>query len=189
MRLELTGRHVVITPALRATVERRLRRLARKLNDSVLSVQIVLTKESTRYRTEATLHVKGDHFLHGEGADHQARASLDAALARLEHQADTLKGKWVSRQRKPAVTGAVDGRAGSAVSRRGRGAREHDTDRVVRIVRARRYEVKPMTVDDAAIQIGPTESAFVVFRNSSTDSINVLFRRADGHLGLIEPED
>jgi putative sigma-54 modulation protein len=58
----------------------------------------------------------------------------------------------------------------------------------LRIIRARRYEVKPMSVDEAAIEVADGRDAFLVFRNSSTEEINVLFRRADGNLGLIEPE-
>jgi putative sigma-54 modulation protein len=58
----------------------------------------------------------------------------------------------------------------------------------VRIIRARRYAVKPMSVDEAALEVGVGHGAFLVFRNAVTDSVNVLFRRPDGHLGLIEPE-
>ena len=58
----------------------------------------------------------------------------------------------------------------------------------LRIIRARRYAVKPMSVDEAALEVGPSDEAFLVFRNASTDTINVLYRRPDGNLGLIEPE-
>ena len=58
----------------------------------------------------------------------------------------------------------------------------------MRIIRARRYAVKPMSVDEAAMEVADGRDAFLVFRNSSTEEINVLFRRADGNLGLIEPE-
>ena len=58
----------------------------------------------------------------------------------------------------------------------------------MRIVRARRYAVKPMSVDEAALEVADGRDAFLVFRNATTDTINVLFRRPDGNLGLIEPE-
>ncbi|MNC95164.1 putative sigma-54 modulation protein [compost metagenome] len=58
----------------------------------------------------------------------------------------------------------------------------------MRIIRARRYEVKPMSVDEAAMEVADGSDAFLVFRNAATDTINVLFRRPDGNLGLIEPE-
>jgi len=58
MRLELTGRHVTITPAVRRAVERSLARIARMLNDSVISVQVVITREKARHYVEMTLHAR-----------------------------------------------------------------------------------------------------------------------------------
>ena len=57
-----------------------------------------------------------------------------------------------------------------------------------RIIRARQYAVKPMSVEDAAVEIDDATDGFIVFRNSATDAVMVLFRRPDGNLGLIEPE-
>ena len=184
MRLEITGRHLVISPDLRASAERRLARLGRKLHDGLVSAQIVLTREQGRCHAEATVHVRRDRYLHGEGIHRGAAGALAVALERIEHQADTLKGKWSRRQRQ-------DARVAEAPPTRRRLRAEPridgDAERV-RIVRVRRHVLKPMSVEDAAIEVGTTESAFVVFRNAGTDAINVLFRRADGHLGLIEPD-
>jgi len=55
-------------------------------------------------------------------------------------------------------------------------------------VRATRYAVKPLSLEDAALRIDGGPETFVVFRNAETDAISVLYRRKDGHLGLIEPE-
>ena len=48
--------------------------------------------------------------------------------------------------------------------------------------------MKPMSIDEAALEVGDGDDAFLVFRNAATDAVNVLFRRPDGNLGLIEPE-
>jgi len=184
MRLEITGRHIVISPDLRVSAERRLARLGRKLHDGLVSAQIVLTREHGRCRAEATVHVRRDRYLRGEGLHRSAAGALAAALERIEHQADTLKGKWSQRQR-------PDTRSPEAPRKTRRVTSEPPVDGDpgrVRIVRVRRRALKPMSVEDAALEVGPAESAFVVFRNAGTDVINVLFRRADGHLGLIEPE-
>jgi putative sigma-54 modulation protein len=192
MRLELTGRHVTITPTLRRAVERRLARVARMLNDSIVSVQVVITREKTRHHVETTLHARGERFLHGAATGRDLSTALGAAAEKLEHQAQKLKSRWTERKRQ----GISVAKAGSAAPRpeRARGlfasavvaSRETEP---VRIIRARRYEVKPMAVDEAALEVGAAAAAFVVFRNAATDSINVLFRRPDGNLGLIEPED
>ena len=55
-------------------------------------------------------------------------------------------------------------------------------------MRASRYAVKPMTVEDAALEVTTGSDTFLVFRNAGTDSINIVYRRKDGRLGLIEPK-
>lgn len=179
MRLELTGRHVTITPTVRKAVERSLARMARMLNDSLVSVQVVITREKTRHHVEMTLHARGDHFMHAAATGRDLTAALGAAAEKLEHQAQKLKSRWTEGKR---------ARRGFVAATAAPEAEVADTDGSVRIIRARRYAVKPMSVDEAALEVGGGRGAFIVFRNSVTDSVNVLFRRPDGHLGLIEPE-
>lgn len=190
MRLELTGRHVTITPAGRKAVERRLARLARLLNDSIVSMQVVVTREKSRTHVDITLHARGDHFFHAAATGRDLPAALGAATEKIEHQAQKLKSKWTEGKRQ----GVSAAKAGSAAPRPERARRDFGPapapagDDGIRIVRARRYAVKPMSVDEAALEVAEGRDAFLVFRNATTDTINVLFRRADGHLGLIEPE-
>jgi putative sigma-54 modulation protein len=193
MRLELTGRHVAITPAIRKAVERSLARMTRMLNDSIVSVQVVITREKSRHHVEITLHARGEHFMHGAATGRDLTAALAAAAEKLEHQAQKLKSRWTEGKRQ----GVSAAKAGSATPRPERARRvfatglavsEADGDAAIRIIRARRYAVKPMSVDEAALEVGGAQGAFLVFRNAVTDTVNVLFRRPDGHLGLIEPE-
>ena len=130
-------------------------------------------------RAEVTLHARGEHFMHGEGDGRDASTALSAAFDKVDSQALKLKNKW-TRGKRRSVSGAKVAAAAMP--------RERVTEPQVRIVRARRYEVKPMSVDEAALEVGADQSAFVVFRNATTDTINVLFRRPDGNLGLIEPD-
>jgi putative sigma-54 modulation protein len=190
MRLELTGRHVTITPAVRKAVERRLARLARLLNDHIVSMQVVVTREKSRTHVDITLHARGEHFFHAAATGRDLPAALGAATEKIEHQAQKLKSKWTEGKRQ----GISAAKAGSAAPRPERARRAFGPapapagDDAIRIVRARRYAVKPMSVDEAALEVAEGRDAFLVFRNATTDTINVLFRRADGHLGLIEPE-
>ena len=189
MRLELTGRHVTITPVMRKSVERRLARLGRLLNDNLVSMQVVVTREKSRTHVDITLHARGDHFLHGEAIGRDLPAALGAATERIEHQAQKLKSKWTERKRQ----GVSTSKSASAAPRSERARRDvapiaGEDGNAIRIVRARRYAVKPMSVEEAALEVAEGRDAFLVFRNATTDTINVLFRRPDGHLGLIEPE-
>jgi putative sigma-54 modulation protein len=176
MRLELTARQIEITPALRKLVEKQLAPTLRVLNDNAVSAQVVLSREKSRHRAEVTLHARGDNFLHGNGLGPDAAAALGVALDKVGRQAQRVKGKWEARKRRGVSKQTVAAPP------------PHDEGQVVRIIRARRYAVKPLTIDEAAMEVGDTPDAFIVFRNTLTDAVTVLFRRPDGHLGLIEPE-
>jgi putative sigma-54 modulation protein len=187
MRLELTGRHLRITPSLRELVEGGLETLHRVLNDSALSLQAVLSKQKHRHQVEMTLHARGEHFFHGAGSGKDWESAINQAAGKVEQQARRLKGKWTERKRR-GVSAARAASAAPPPGRGGRGFGEDGQERAVRIIRARRTAPKPMTIDEAALDVGTNPGEFVVFRNASTDVVNVLFRRPDGNLGLIEPE-
>src|SRR5881397_1315358 len=103
MRLELTGRHVDITPTLRRLVDTKLAKLERLLNDSAVSAQAVLTREKHRHRADITLHARGEKFLHGVGDATSWEASLTQAFGKIAQQAQRVKGKWQQRKRRGAV--------------------------------------------------------------------------------------
>ena len=192
MRLELTGRHVTITPVVRKAVDERLTHTLRLLNDSAVSAQVVLTKEKSRLHADVTVHARGEKFLRGEATGRDMTLALGGACDKIDQQARKLKSKWRERKR----SGVSAGKAASATPLPGRAARAfaggsddtREPSRPGRIVRMRRYAVKPMTIEDAAAEIGDGQDAVIVFRNSSSDMVTVLFRRPDGNLGLIEPE-
>lgn len=74
MDLDITGRHVEITPALRQLIERRLTKIERLLNDSVVSVKAILTLEKYRHRAEIIVHARGDNTLRGLGEGTRGRS-------------------------------------------------------------------------------------------------------------------
>ena len=187
MRLELTGRHIRITPGLRQLVEEALGKLDRVLHDRAVSLQAVVSQEKHRHRVEMTLHARGEHFFHGAGNGKDWEAALNQAVDKVEQQARRLKGKWTEGRRRRGAA-AARAAAGPGAERGARVFGDDGQDRAVRIIRARRTAPKPMSVDEAALEVGDTAGAFIVFRNAATDTVNVLFRRPDGNLGLIEPE-
>ncbi len=175
MRLDITGRHVEITTPVRHLITKRVSRLERLLNDAAVSAMITLSKEKYRLRTEIAVHTKGDHVLRGNGEGNAWAISIRQATAKIEQQAQTLKGKWDGRKRTGGAPRVVRQTAGEGPP-------------VPRIVRARRYVVKPMSLEDAALRVDGEGESFIVFRNAETDAISILYRRKDGNLGLIEPE-
>jgi putative sigma-54 modulation protein len=165
---------VEITPELRKLVERKLARLERVLNDKGVSGQVELRLEKFRRVTELHVHVRGGHLLQATASATAWDLSLAEAAGKILQQVQKLKGKWQERKRDAQpVRRAIDTTMPAA--------------QVRRIVRARRYAVRAITIEEAAREVGPSADAFVVFRNLGTDAISVLYRRKDGDLGLIEP--
>ncbi|HTM02567.1 MAG TPA: ribosome-associated translation inhibitor RaiA [Vicinamibacterales bacterium] len=197
MRLELTGRHVRITPTLTRLVDERLDKLDRLFHDRAVSMQIVLGLEKFRHRAEITLHARGEHFFHGTGSGSTWELAINQALAKINQQVRKLKGKWDGRKRRgmaadtestapaPETSTAATGRTGG---RRADAARRLSGNGQPRVIRVRSRAAKPMTIEDAAAELGDGDASVFVFRNSSNDAVTVLFRRPDGNIGLIEPE-
>ena len=187
MRLELTGRHVEITPALRKLVEGKLAKLERMLNDSAVSAQAVLTREKHRHRAEITLHARGEKFLHGVGSTGSWAGSLADAIGKLGHQAQKVKGKWQERKRRGArgaeIAAAAEAEVDTAAARPAR-----ERVRMPRILRASRQTIKAMSVSDAAREVDADGESVVVFRDMETASISVLYRRRNGELTLVQTE-
>src|SRR5512138_2082246 len=139
MRLELTGRHVEITPDLRKQVEKKLAKLDRLLKGGIVSVQAVLTLEKYRRKSEITVHTRGDRFLHGLGDTNSWDTSINDAIEKITQQLQKVKGKWQERKRRATPARVL------AVAEPVAPAREPRPRRVRRVPR---YPVKPMTVEE-----------------------------------------
>jgi len=177
MRVDITGRHVEITPQIRQLIEKSLGKVERLLNDRMVSAAVILTKEKYRHKTELVVHARGDHMLSAMGEANGWPLSLRKAAAGVEHQAQKLKSTWTEgryRDRRPAV-----GRRAAAGS--------SEAAQSPRVVRGR-YPVKPMSIEDAALRLEGGRETFVVFRNADNDTVGILYRRKDGNLALIEPD-
>lgn len=183
MRLELTGRHVDITPAVRRLVDTRLAKLERLLNDSALSAQAVLTREKNRNRTDITLHARGEKFLHGRGVSITWDASIGQAIDKIAQQAQRITGKWQERKRRGLKVAPREVRPEPAPPGRVAGTRART--RMPKIIRAEGRELVVMSTADAVREIDANRADVVVFRDAETAAISVLYSR-NGELMLIE---
>jgi putative sigma-54 modulation protein len=194
MRVELTGRHVEISPGLRRLVDRKLQKVQRKVNDAAVSATVVVTKEAINNVAELTLHARGEQFLHAVAKATSWETAMNDVVAKVLHQVERMKGKWHERKRRgpaarsvktPRPARRAQARAARPVTGPPLPAAERPKKRVLR---AMKYSVKPMTVDEAAMELEDQEMPFLVFRDARTDAVNVLYRRDDGQIALIEPE-
>ena len=177
MQISFTGRQMEIPPSLRQYTEKRLRKLSRLLRDGS-DVHVILTAEKHRRTAEITLKIR-DATLVGVEETADARRSINGALGQLRRQAVRFfKRRW-TRKRRPRPISAVT----LNVLRAGR------ADRAERLVLdAEKIPLRFLTVEEAVDDLELRRRGIVVFRNSETDRVNVLYHREDGSLTLIEPE-
>jgi putative sigma-54 modulation protein len=183
MTLSVTGRHIELSPIVRQQIQLRFARLERLLNDSAVSAQCIVTKERQRIVCEVTLHARGDHMLVGVGRHERLLSAVGAAIEKVKQQAQRLSDRWKTRRRNgPKLAEVVAVAARPAAKAKAKAKIPAST-----VVRARRYAVKSLGVDEAAGQLGT--ASFLVFRQAASGRVSVVFRRPDGKVGLIEPED
>jgi putative sigma-54 modulation protein len=177
MKFEYTGRHVDVTPALRRHVEDHFKKLAHIFTDSAASTHVIMAVEKNRQIGEIVVHWR-DHTLTASDTNADMYMALTRAIAKIEKQALRLKKKIIDRKqgakRSSAVAPNPDGQLEAS-------------PRPARIITARRYVVKPMTAEEAALSLDGRADQFVVFRDADTDRVGVLYKRTDGNFGLIEP--
>lgn len=179
MRLALTGRHLEISPGLRALVDRKLVRLERLLGGAIVSAQVVCSRQKDRLEADVTVHMRGDHTLASRATGATWDAVLTTVVEKIQRQGVKVKDKWQERKRRTPARTRTAAAAPPAEAPPLRGPR---------IVRVTRAQLKPMTVENAALELVASGEAFLVFRNAETDGLNVLLRRRGGDVGLLVPE-
>lgn len=172
MQFIVSSRGVVPTPAFRQMVERKVGKLARIL-PTVLEAKVMLSAEKYRRTAELTLVAKRQIFRSEETAGDLATA-VDLAVDALGRQVRQMKDRLRRKKPQPAA-------------RRARPRSPSAGESAAPLVVARRFAPKPMSVEEAAMQLGLRRDQFLVFRNAATETVNVLYRRRNGGLGLIEP--
>src|SRR5262245_42744044 len=179
MSVDITGRHIEITEPLRKFATDRLERL-RGAIDEMLEVHFIFTVEKhQRHVAEVNIKTRRD-FYHGEEVSTDMYTSIAAVLDKVEKQILRDKGKTTARKRRNNHQSAAI-TTSSVVE-----VEEALGDRLPRIIRSHEVAAKPMSVDDAAIEIGDSDHEFLVFRNAQTERLNVVFKRKDGNIGWIE---
>ncbi len=186
MRLELTGRHLDIAPTVRRLVARKLARLERMLNDSALSAQVVLSRDKRAYRADVSLHARGEKFFHGVGESTAWEPSMTQAVDKIVKQASKVKGKWQDRKRGGRVAAPEAPIALAPSTPRTRAPRA--AVRMPPILQTSRQPLKSMSLAQATREIDGSDDSVVVYRDTETTMVTVLYKRGNGELALIETD-
>jgi putative sigma-54 modulation protein len=174
MKIEFTGRQTGIPDELRRLAERKLQKVGRLL-PAVTRAHVILAVDKRRQVAEVSVHSRHMDLAAVE-VSANPRLSVGGAIDKLVRQAQRQQAR--RRERK----GAATPRRAPLL------AAEREGDAAApRVVRSRRAAVKPMTLEEAVIEMEDRADGALVFRDAATERVQVLFRRKDGNLGLIEP--
>jgi len=182
MRVTVKGKNVHVSDSLKAYVEKKLQKL-NKYFSNIKEAQVTQTIQRNWHVIE--VQVEGDGvFLRGEDRSPDMYACVDAIVEKLEKQVKRFKGKLLLHPRE-GVGAAMAAEVEPITAPEDA---EDEDGPLPGVVRTKRFAIKPMTPDEAAMQMELLNHDFFVFVNRDTDQTNVLYRRKDGNYGLIEPE-
>ena len=174
MRFIITGRNIDVTEGLRSAVEEKLGKLDRFFAPET-EVHVTLSVEKERQKIEVTIPVKGN-IIRSEQVSSDMYVSIDLVEEIIERQLKKYKNKIVDKQQ------AVASFSKAYVEN------DYTDDEEIKIVRTKKFDIKPMYPEDACIQMELLGHSFFVFCNAETDQVNVVYKRKGDTYGLIEPE-
>ncbi len=178
MRLQVKGKNVEVSESIRTYAEEKLGRLERQLADPTrVELELAIEKNPSiadNHVAEATIWTKGP-VLRAKEASSDMRASIDLLADKLERQV----GRYRQKRRR--------GRHGNGRVLEPGVPRPTDEEGGPMIVKTKQFAMKPMTPEEAVLQLELVGHDFFVFRSSDSGEINVVYRRGDGGYGLIEP--
>ena len=174
MKFVIVGKNIDVTEGLRSAVEDKIGKLERYFN-SETEVHVTLSVEKERQKIEVTIPVKGS-IIRSEQVSNDMYVSIDLVEEIIERQLKKYKNKIVDKQQ------AAGDFSKMYVEN------DYMDDEEVRIVRTKKFDIKPMYPEDACIQMELLGHNFFVFINAETDQVNVVYKRKGDTYGLIEPE-
>jgi putative sigma-54 modulation protein len=177
MKVIVSGKNVTVTNPLKEYAEKKVGKIGRFFEGDV-EAQVTLNVEKDRHIVEVTIPVNG-MILRGETETHDMYSSIDMVVDKLEKQIEKYKTKIARSLRKTPLK--FDGGNGESIN-------IVKTENEPKVVRVKRFAIKPMDLEEAVMQMDLLGHDFFVFSNSDTNEVNVVYKRKDGNYGLIEPE-
>ncbi len=177
MQVNITFRHLESTEALKAHARDKVEHIQRYV-DRPSEAHVVLHVENLEHHADINLKA-GPFLLRGRAKSPDMYASIDAAAEKIEKQLKKHKEKLKNHK----FTERTNGTAPVDVRHEVLNVAKAPSDRVVK---SRTFQAKPMSLDEAVLQLDLLNGNFFVFQNAKDHAINVLYRRDDGNLGLIE---
>lgn len=174
MKMIISGKNIDVTPGLRSAVEAKLGKLERYFTADT-EIYVTLSVEKDRQKIEVTIPMKGN-IIRSEQTSSDMYVSIDLVEEIIERQLRRYKTKLIAQQQ-----AAANFQPDYLET-------EEEEEEEVKIVRTKKFDIKPMYPEDACVQMELLGHSFYVFCNAETDQVNVVYRRKGNTYGLIEPE-
>ena len=176
MQVNVTAKHMVLTDAIKEYAEKKVTKIS-KYFDDIMDIQVHLEVQKNLHIAEVLVDVKGI-FLKGYEKSEDMYASIDIAVDKIEKQ--LVKYKERLKNRKNSERNHEDTLKLNV----------YDTNTMMdaepRVIVSKSIPSKPMDIDEAVMQMDLLNKNFFIFRNSQSSEINVVYKRDDGQIGLIE---
>ena len=175
MNITISGKNIEITDGLRAAVTEKLSKLERYFTPDT-NVIVTLSVEKERQKIEVTIPVKGK-IIRSEQVSNDMYVSIDLVEEVIERQLRKYKTKIIDKKQ------AASNFQKTYIDN------DYMENEEIRIVRTKKFDIKPMYPEDACVQMELLGHSFFVFMNADTDQVNVVYKRKGNTYGLIEPEN
>ena len=182
MRIKITGRNIELTEGLKAAVEDKLNKLEKYFTPDT-EVNVTLSVEKERQKVEVTIPMKGSYIrskgntIRAEESSTDMYVSIDLVEEVIERQLKKYRTKLVTKQQNVA-----------AVFKQDFLDEKSEDDEEIKIIRTKKFDMKPMYPEDACVEMELLGHDFYVFINAETEDVNVVYKRKGNTYGLIEPE-
>jgi ribosomal subunit interface protein len=190
MPFRVSGKNIAIGDALRGRVNQRIAEATAKYFDGGYSGHVTIGKDGFGFRTECVVHLDSGIVLEAEAIAGDAYSSADQAAGRIEKRLRRYKGRLKDHQAARANGQAADNTVAApsyVIAAPDEDADEEITEFNPVIIAESTTALKRMSVSDAVMQLDMTGTAVVVFRHAGHGRVNLVYRRADGHIGWIDP--
>lgn len=174
MKFIIVGRNIEVTPGLKTAVEDKIGRLEKYFNPDT-EVHVTLSVEKDRQKIEVTIPVKGS-IIRSEQVSNDMYVSIDLVQEIIERQLKKYRTKLIDKKQTAASFSQMFVE------------NDYMDEEEIKIVRTKKFDIKPMYPEDACIQMELLGHSFFVFCNAETDQVNVVYKRKGDTYGLIEPE-
>jgi ribosomal subunit interface protein len=187
MQIQVTGKNISVGDALRQHVEDRLNGDVARYFDGTVRARVMVEKQRSQFRSDCTLHLATGIVLQAHGVEGDARMAFDVAAGHLEKRLRRYKQRLRnhhSHRGKPARTSEIKSLVIQAATHERDEEEPSDLNPV--IVAEALHQVPELSAGEAAMQFDISNSAFLLFRDSKSGSLGLIYRRDDGNIGWID---